>query len=149
MQINAASREAGSQLRVCKQVMWGRALPPTQRNRNRNNPMVAKLTRKLAVRLLITVGGGLFGICDGSAHEWYPVECCGGNDRAEVEHATYDSARSADGALPILPVTTALGTGLVPSNFPRRESRDGKMHACMRPAEGDMRLICLFVPPPS
>jgi hypothetical protein len=29
------------------------------------------------------------------------------------------------------------------------ESMDGKMHACMRPGQGDMRLICLFVPPPS
>jgi hypothetical protein len=102
--------------------------------------MVSKATRKSAAGLLIAIGGGLFGICNGSAHEWYPVECCGGKDCAEVEH---------DGTLPILAVTTALGTALVPSNFPRRESRDGKMHACMRPGEGEMRLICLFVPPPS
>jgi hypothetical protein len=111
--------------------------------------MVAKVTRKLAVGLFLAVGGGLFGICDGSAHEWYPVECCGGSDCAEVENATYDSARGADGALPILAVTTALGTALVPSNFPRRDSHDGKMHACMRPGAGEMRPICLFVPPPS
>jgi hypothetical protein len=106
-----------------------------------------KPTRKLAGGLLIALGGSLFGICGGSAHEWYPVECCGNNDCAEVEHATYDRARGADGALAILAVTTALGTALVPSNFPQRESRDGKMHACMRPGEGEMRLICLFVPP--
>ena len=111
--------------------------------------MVSKATRKSAAGLLIAIGGGLFGICNGSAHEWYPVECCGGNDCAEVEHATYDRTRGADGTLPILAVTTALGTALVPSNFPRRESRDGKMHACMRPGEGEMRLICLFLPPPS
>lgn len=115
----------------------------------RNNPMVAKVTCKLAAVLLIAAAGGLFGLCDCSAHEWYPVECCGGSDCAEVEHATYDSARNADGTLPILAVTTALGTALVPSNFPRRDSRDGKMHACMRPGAGEMRLICLFVPPPS
>lgn len=111
--------------------------------------MVPKSTRKSAAWLLIAMGGGLLGIYDGSAHEWYPVECCGGNDCAEVEHATYDRARGTDGTLPILAVTTALGTALVPSNFPRRESGDGKMHACMRPGEGEMRLICLFLPPPS
>jgi hypothetical protein len=83
------------------------------------------------------------------AHDWYPRECCGGADCAEVEHATYDRVPAVDNKLPILAVTTVHGTALVPENFPRRESLDGKMHACMRPGPGDMRLICLFVPPPS
>jgi len=85
----------------------------------------------------------------GSAHEWYPVECCGGHDCAEVEQATYDRAPDADGQLPILAVTTVHGTALVPQNFSRRESPDGKMYACMIPGIGEMRLVCLFVPPPS
>ena len=85
----------------------------------------------------------------GSAHQWYPVECCGGHDCAEVEQATYDRAPDADGQLPILAVTTVHGTALVPQNFPRRESPDGKMYACMIPGIGEMRLVCLFVPPPS
>jgi hypothetical protein len=85
----------------------------------------------------------------GSAHEWYPVECCSGHDCAEVEHATYDRVPGVDGTLPILAVTTVHGTALVPQNFPRRESRDGKMHACMLPGRGEMRLVCLFIPPPS
>jgi hypothetical protein len=85
----------------------------------------------------------------GSAHDWYPVECCRGDDCAEVEHATYDRPSHAGDTLPLLAVTTRHGTALVPANFPRRESLDGKIHACMRPGQGDMRLICLFVPPPS
>ena len=84
-----------------------------------------------------------------SAHEWYPVECCSGRDCAEVEHATYDPAPDIDGQLPILAVTTVHGTALVPQNFPRRESPDGKMHACMLPGVAEMRLVCLFVPSPS
>ena len=45
-------------------------------------------------------------------------------------------------------VTTKHGSVVVPANFPRRESKDGRMHACMRPADGgNMRLICLFMPP--
>jgi hypothetical protein len=84
-----------------------------------------------------------------ASHDWYPMECCRGNDCAEVEHATYDRAPDISNKLPILAVTTKHGTALVPENFPHRESSDGKMHACMRPGPGDMRLICLFVPPPS
>jgi hypothetical protein len=45
-------------------------------------------------------------------------------------------------------VTTMHGSVLVPANFPRRESKDHRMHACMRPGEGgSMRLICIFLPP--
>ena len=45
-------------------------------------------------------------------------------------------------------VTTRHGTVLVPANFPRRESKDARMHACMMPgAGGQMQLICIFMPP--
>jgi hypothetical protein len=37
---------------------------------------------------------------------------------------------------------------VVPANFPRRESKDHRMHVCMRPGQGgSMRLICIFLPP--
>ena len=46
-------------------------------------------------------------------------------------------------------VTTRHGSVVVPANFPRRESKDNRMHACMRPGPsgGNMRLICIFMPP--
>jgi hypothetical protein len=45
-------------------------------------------------------------------------------------------------------VTTRYGSVIVPANFPRRESKDHRMHACMRPGDGGtMRLICIFLPP--
>ena len=45
-------------------------------------------------------------------------------------------------------VTTKHGSVVVPANFPRRESKDNRMHACMRPNPGGgMRLICIFLPP--
>ena len=45
-------------------------------------------------------------------------------------------------------VTTRHGSVVVPANFPRRESKDNRMHACMRPGpSGSMRLICIFMPP--
>jgi hypothetical protein len=58
---------------------------------------------------------------------------------------------SLPGSLPeagSMVVTTRHGSVLVPANFPRRESKDHRMHACMRPGEGGaMRLICIFLPP--
>jgi len=46
-------------------------------------------------------------------------------------------------------ITTKHGTVIVPANFPRRESQDNRMHACIRPSGNGARLICLFMPPPS
>ena len=83
------------------------------------------------------------------SHDWYPMECCSGTDCAVVEHATYAHELATDPALPSLSVTTTLGTAAVPPDFPRQESKDGEMHACIRPIGNVMKLICLFVPPPS
>jgi hypothetical protein len=99
--------------------------------------------------LLISFSSPYVFLHQARAHDWYPLDCCGGGDCAEVEHVTYDRAPNGSGALPILAVTTRHGTALVPADFPRRDSPDEKMHACMRPDRTQMRLVCLFVPPPS
>ena len=45
-------------------------------------------------------------------------------------------------------VTSKHGTGIVPATMPRRESKDHRMHVCMRPSsDGQMRIICVFLPP--
>ena len=67
-----------------------------------------------------------------ASHDWYPMECCSGTDCAVVERVTYASSADAGTDLPILVVTTKHGTVPVPPNFPRRPSRDGEMHACIR-----------------
>src|SRR4051812_29502793 len=94
--------------------------------------------RQSARAFLITVTCIQFLISPASAHDWYPVECCSGTDSAEPKAAPCDRFPAIDNKLPILAVTTKHGTALVPENFPRRESKDGKMHACMRPVRGDM-----------
>lgn len=88
------------------------------------------------------------------AHDWYPMECCHGMDCAAVEKvellATPAAADTAGMSLApgAMAVTTKHGTAIVPANFPRRESKDHRMHACMRPGDGGkMRLICIFLPP--
>ena len=95
----------------------------------------------------------------GAAHEWYPLECCHAVDCAPVDKVEIvalspvsDVLTATTEAAPSLPgsmlVTTKHGTALVPANFPRRDSKDNRMHACMRPGDGGaMRLICIFLPP--
>lgn len=83
------------------------------------------------------------------AHEWYPMECCHGRDCAPVESVETLAPASTNG-LATLVVTTKYGTAIVPPDFPRRESQDNRMHACMRQgATGRIHLLCFFVPPPS
>lgn len=87
------------------------------------------------------------------AHDWYPHECCHGQDCAVVESIRVidpSMTTTADGQImATMRVTTRHGTAIVPSNFPRRESKDNRMHACMRFSleMKDMKLICLFMPP--
>lgn len=91
-----------------------------------------------------------------AAHDWYPSECCSGTDCAPVEKVEILSAPMmafmfGPGAAPPAPgtmaVTTKHGTVVIPQNFPRRESKDGRMHACMRPEGNGMKLLCIFMPP--
>lgn len=92
-----------------------------------------------------------------AAHDWYPIECCSGMDCAPVDKAEVQSSASYAGiaALPgqtgsELVVTSKHGTAVIPSSLPRRESKDHRMHVCMRPtSSGQMRVICVFLPPPT
>lgn len=91
-----------------------------------------------------------------AAHDWYPMECCHGMDCAAVEKveilpgaamATFAPPSPATGPSAMI-VTTKHGSVFVPPDFPRRESKDNRMHACMRQTEtGGMKLLCIFMPP--
>ena len=90
-----------------------------------------------------------------AAHDWYPMECCHEMDCAPVDHAEIvpmpaqgDPKGGGATSTPTMIVTTRHGTVVVPGDFPRRESKDSRMHACMMPgADGHMQLICIFMPP--
>lgn len=91
------------------------------------------------------------------AHDWYPMECCHALDCAPVTNVSFTSSPTvaspfgpppAYASAPLMIVETMHGTAVVPANFPRRESKDNRMHACMRKTrDGTMRLLCLFIPP--
>jgi hypothetical protein len=107
--------------------------------------------KRVAWRALVGSALALAGMSaiPSASHDWYPMECCSGTDCAVVERVTYASSAGADADLPTLIVTTRHGTVPVPPNFPRRPSKDADMHACIRLVRDTMKLICLFVPPPS
>lgn len=78
------------------------------------------------------------------AHSWYPWECCHEMDCAPVD--LVQSAPELDGVI----VTSKVGTALVPTSFPKRMSKDSRMHVCLRKdASGAMKVICVFIPPES
>jgi hypothetical protein len=79
------------------------------------------------------------------AHSWYPAECCHDQDCVPV-----DSVRSVSvaGGGQALIVRSKLGGVLIAPEFPRRDSKDGRMHICMGPdGLGNYHVYCLFVPP--
>jgi hypothetical protein len=95
---------------------------------------------------VLLVGVAFFPL-QSKSHDWYPMECCHGIDCAPVEYTGHTQAVTS-GGIPQLIVTTKHGSAVVPQNFPIRESKDHRMHACMRrEASGHMRIICIFLPP--
>lgn len=80
------------------------------------------------------------------AHSWYPMECCSYQDCGPVEEMTW--VQPAGAGAPQLMVTTEHGRAVIPPNFPVRDSKDNRLHACMRYNPlGDTEIICVFVPP--
>lgn len=122
----------------------------------------------MAMLLSVIVAPVIIGI-EAKAHGWYPQECCSGTDCKEVMRVDFlpppggFGPPSAHASTPRMVVTTPLGTVEVPKNFPRRESKDNKMHACIATSDGtglygDAKpfgtlpygtkyLRCIFLPP--
>ena len=100
----------------------------------------------LVAGTVLLVGVAFFPL-QSKSHDWYPMDCCHGIDCAPVENTGYTQPVTS-GGIPQLIVTTKHGSAVVPQNFPVRESKDHRMHACMRrEGSGQMRIICIFLPP--
>ena len=80
-----------------------------------------------------------------SAHSFYDAECCSGIDCAPAEQVIMLSPD-------LMQVTTAHGTTVIPASMKRRESKDHRLHACMRnmPDGKDgktyMVPLCVYIP---
>src|SRR5262245_66270231 len=70
------------------------------------------------------------------AHDWYPKECCGGNDCApatvEQIQVTPALGQQLQTTLPTaMMISTKHVVVIVPSGFTARVSKDGRAHACI------------------
>ena len=114
-----------------------------------NRAFWALLAAALAAALSLAVAGA-----SAYAHDWYPLECCHSQDCAPVTSTAFVAGAAFDATgkavknpMPQLVVTTRIGTAIVPSDLPRRESKDNQMHACIRNTSMGPWVMCIFVPP--
>jgi len=75
------------------------------------------------------------------SHSWYDADCCSDRDCEPVSAVSFVASDSA--SVPIMVVTTSFGTKPVTPQTKIRESKDGRMHACIY----QDKLICLYLPP--
>lgn len=85
-----------------------------------------------------------------ASHSFYDAACCSGQDcapviRSELLQPSPLHTELFPGlpALPVLWVETKHGKGIVPSTMIPRESKDEKVHVCIR----DKKVICIYMPP--
>ncbi len=112
-------------------------------------PIPAKIARfhlSSAGACFILTAGVPSLVTSADAHDWYPEECCHAMDCAPVESWAF-AQKAQTGSLPQLSVTTKKGTAIVPQDLPRRESKDNRMHACIRAGPmGVKYVVCIFLP---
>lgn len=75
------------------------------------------------------------------AHSWYDPDCCSGQDCEPVSAVSFVASDLS--ALPVMIVTTSLGTKPLTEYTKVRQSKDGRMHACIFSGY----LLCLYMPP--
>ncbi len=76
-----------------------------------------------------------------SSHSWYDADCCSDHDCEPVSAVSF--VASDPSVVPVMVVTTSLGTKPVTPMTKIRQSKDGRMHACIYQG----RLLCLYMPP--
>jgi hypothetical protein len=96
--------------------------------------------------LALPVLVGMTALAPARGHDWYPNDCCHDIDCAPVESMV--RLVPAGGGESQIIVASKHGKASVPLDFPVRESKDSRMHVCLRRQDsGGMDLICLFMPP--
>lgn len=89
--------------------------------------------------IVLTVMGAM--IVKARAHGWYDADCCSGQDCEPVQSVTF--VASDPTSLPVMVVTTSLGTKPLTNQTKIRESKDSRLHACIY---GGV-LLCIYLPP--
>ncbi len=100
----------------------------------------------MLIAVLVSASTAPYWWTSAKAHEWYPHDCCYAGDCAPVDNVTRISP--AGGGDTRLVLTSKHGTAILPPDFPMRESKDHRMHVCMRPSlYRGMGVTCVFMSP--
>ncbi len=75
----------------------------------------------------------VFASVNTQAHDWFPLECCGGNDCKEI-------TKWEDYSMTHWKITNSDGTQMVNKKFFIRPSKDFKRYMCVH----DGKLYCIF-----
>lgn len=102
---------------------------------------VQRVTRLLAAILVVALCILVALVSGVRAHSWYDPDCCSGNDCQPVQSISFVASDPA--SLPVMIVTTSIGTQPVTKETKIRQSKDNQMHACIWYG----KLLCLYLPP--
>ena len=104
---------------------------------NRHLKLTANRTRRIATPPIVSAVAGAVMTAvplPAGAHDWYPKDCCGGNDCAPAESVL----RRKDGSYEVFARGMSV---LIPSEYNEwKRSPDGRVHVCVR----EHLLACAF-----
>jgi hypothetical protein len=91
--------------------------------------------------VFLAVGFLLSFALPAKSHSWYDPDCCSDADCEPVQSVQF--VASDEKSLPVMIVTTSLGTKPLTSRTKIRQSKDSRMHGCIFMGH----LICVYMPP--
>ena len=98
--------------------------------------------RTVRIAVATVVLACVFGLVSiAKAHDEYPKECCDNTHCAPVDHVSFVAADPK--SVPVMVVTTKLGTKPLVPQTKVMDSKDNRLHACIY---RDM-LFCILMPP--
>jgi len=107
-----------------------------------------KLLWGVVLILVIVVSFFTFSIINVFGYSWYPSDCCSGKDCDVAKIVMTFDFWFGDKERYEMMINVMGRNVMVPINFPRRESKDSQMHACIRLDTSEIaHLRCLFMPP--
>lgn len=87
----------------------------------------------------------VFAALAAGAPSWYPDACVAVDLCAPVDNVSWQTP--VDGSTPQLFISSPHGKAFVPKNFPVQQSKDERIHVCLRyDPFGDLEVTCLLVP---
>lgn len=100
---------------------------------------VAACSARHLIPVAVALIFGMAPTSSADAHDWYPRDCCSGQDCYAIDEAEVELTEAG---------WEVMRTGEIIEHNGRRErmSEDGQFHRCSLGGDPDSRTLCLFVP---